>query len=408
MAPECRLCSAPLSEVFADLGTSPLANSLLDEHALGEMEAFYPLRAYVCGECLLVQLEVFAGSAEIFSEYAYFSSYSTTWLEHARRFAEGAVERFGLGSESRVVEVASNDGYLLRWFRDLGIPVLGIEPAANVARAAIEAGIPTVVQFFGERAARDLDRDWRADLLVANNVLPHVPDLHDFVAGLAGALKPSGVLTLEFQHLVQLVERRAFDTIYHEHFCYFSYLTVRRTLAEHGLRAFDVEELPTHGGSLRVYACRADGPERQETGRSRALLARETDAGYDGLATHREFAAAVRASKRQIVRFLVDQVDAGRRVAAYGAPAKAATLLTYCGVGPDLIEFTVDRNPAKQGRYLPGVRIPIRSEDDLRAAQPDVTVLLPWNLRAELEAQLAYVADWGGRLACRTPDLRLL
>ena len=277
-----------------------------------------------------------------------------------------------------------------------------------MAAAAAQSGVPTVVQFFGERTARDLDADWCADLLVANNVMPHVPDLHDFVAGLALALKPDGVLTIEFQHLVRLVERQAFDTIYHEHFCYFSYLTARRTLAAHGLRAFDVEELPTHGGSLRVFACHADSRRFEETDRSRALSGREEAAGYGSVERYRAFAAELWAAKRQMLSFLIDLADAGRSVAAYGAPAKAATLLNYCGIGPDLIAFTVDRNPVKQGRYLPGVRIPIWPEQALREREPDVTVLLPWNLRAELQRQLAYTAEWGGRLACRTPELRLL
>jgi cyclopropane fatty-acyl-phospholipid synthase-like methyltransferase len=403
----CRFCSAPLEEVVADLGVTPLANSYLAAEELYRMEPFYPLKAFVCDSCLLVQLQEVESPERIFSNYAYFSSFSTTWLEHSRRFAEAAIERLGLDTSSHVLEVASNDGYLLQYFRSRGIPVLGVEPAANVAQSALTRGIPTLVEFFGEECATRLAADWRADLIVANNVMPHAPDLNDFVAGLRTALADEGAITIEFQHLSKLMAENEFDTIYHEHFSYFSFLTASRVLAAHGLRAFDVEELPTHGGSLRVWACH-EASEREEAEACRTLLARERAEGVDRIETYRSFERRVRQAKREILRFLVDLKDDGKSVAAYGAPAKGNTLLNYCGIGPDLIDYTVDRNPAKQGHYLPGTRIPIYPPERIAETRPDVVFILPWNLTREIVDQLAYVRDWGGCFAVRAPVLELI
>ncbi|HEV7134398.1 MAG TPA: class I SAM-dependent methyltransferase [Gaiellaceae bacterium] len=401
----CRLCGAPLEHVVADLGMSPVANDFLREEDLGRMEPYYPLCALVCAQCLLVQLEAFEPPERIFSdEYAYFSSYSQGWLDHARRYTDAVVERFGLGAKSKVVEIASNDGYLLQYFVERGIPVLGVEPTANTAAAAITKGVPTEVRFFGVDAAKDLRAEHTADLIAANNVLAHVPDLNDFVAGLALLLAPEGVLTIEFPHLLRLLEEAQFDTIYHEHFSYFSLLTASRALERHGLTIFDVEELPTHGGSLRIYAAHVPRPPGE---RVVALRERERAAGIEELATYLAFAERVRREKREIVRFFAEQKDAGMSIAGYGAPAKGNTLLNYCGIGRDFIDYTVDLNPHKQGRYLPGTHIPIRDPDEIRRTRPDLVVILPWNLRDEVMEQLAFIREWGGRFAARSPELRI-
>ena len=401
----CRLCGAPLEHVFADLGVSPVANDFLREDDLGRMEPFYPLCALVCGVCLLVQLEAFEPPEKIFSDdYAYFSSYSTGWLEHSRRYVDTVVERLGLGAESKVVEIASNDGYLLQYFVERGIPVLGIEPTANTAAVAIAKGVPTAVRFFGSETADDLHADHAADLLIANNVLAHVPDLNDFVAGLARLLATEGVLTIEFPHLLRLIEEAQFDTIYHEHYSYFSLLTASQALERHGLAIFDVEELSTHGGSLRVYAGHVP---RQPGERVLELRERERAAGLEELATYLAFADRVRREKREIVRFFIEQKEAGHSIAGYGAPAKGNTLLNYCGIGRDFIDYTVDLNPHKQGRYLPGSRIPVRDPDEIRRTQPDLVFILPWNLRDEVMEQLAFVRDWGGRFAARAPEIKI-
>jgi hypothetical protein len=406
--PTCRLCGAPLEHVFADLGTSPLANSYVDPEHAGAMEPFYPLRALVCARCFLVQLEELQTPERIFSEYAYFSSYSSTWREHCRRYAEQTIARFALNERSRVVELASNDGCLLQCFQERGVPVLGVEPAANVAEVALQRGVPTVVEFFGVRAARALREEAPADLLVGNNVLAHVPALNDFVAGMKILLADGGVLTMEFPHLLRLVEEGLWDTIYHEHFSYFSFLTASRVFAAHGLRLFDVEELPTHGGSLRVYGAHAEDTGRVDTARARALRERERAAGYERIETYTSFGARVEADKRRILRFLIGLKDEGRRLVGYGAPAKGNTLLNYCGVRRDFLDYTVDVSPHKQGRLLPGSHIPIRSPRALREDRPDVVVILPWNLRAEIAHEHSYVHEWGGRFAARAPRLELL
>ena len=410
-APElaCRFCGAPLENVFVDLGAQPLANSYLEPGDLRRPERFYPLRVYLCEACLLVQLPEEERPEEIFTDYAYFSSYSESWLRHARDYAAAMVDRFGIGEDDQVVEIASNDGYLLRWFKERGIPVLGIEPAANVAAAAEAAGIPTLVRFFGTDTARDLVHEGkRADLLVGNNVLAHVPDLNDFVAGLEVLLAPSGVLTLEFPHLLRLMAEDQFDTIYHEHYSYFSFTTVRRVFAAHGLTLFDVEELPTHGGSLRIYA-RHEADSAQPVGeRVGDLLEREAAAGLADLATYSAFAARVHRVKRGLLRFLIEAKEEGRSIAGYGAPAKGNTLLNFCGVREDMVDYTVDRSPHKQGRFLPGTRIPIHSPDRLRETRPDYVLILPWNLKEEVMEQMADVRSWGGQFVVAIPEVTIL
>jgi SAM-dependent methyltransferase len=387
---------------------SPIANSYLRPEQLSRMEPFYPLRCLVCSKCFLVQLEEFESPQQIFSDdYAYFSSYSSSWVEHARRYVEMAVERFGLGAGDRVVEIASNDGYLLQFFVERGVPSLGIEPAANTAEAARERGVETLVRFFGAEMAREVATAQRADLIIGNNVLAHVPDLNDFVAGIRELLAPGGTVTMEFPHLLRLIEDRAWDTIYHEHFSYFSWLTVRRVFAAHRLRLYDVEEIPTHGGSLRIYGCHA-GNDRPDAAAVAELEARERRAGIERLETYLAFEPGVREHKWALVDFLVDERRTGHRIAAYGAPAKGNTLLNYCGVRTDLIEFTADMNPVKQGRFLPGTHIPIFAPERIREERPDLVLILPWNIRDEIAEQLSFVREWGGRLAVPAPAVGVL
>ena len=404
----CRFCGAALDVVFADLGMSPLANSYVPPERANAMEPFYPLRALVCGECLLVQLEEFESPEAIFSDYAYFSSYSTTWLEHSRRYVEQMIDRWGLDGSSHVVELASNDGYLLQYFVERGVPVLGIEPAANVAEVAVEKGVPTLVEFFGVQTAETLAAHRRADLLLGNNVLAHVPDLNDFVGGMKLLLAERGVVTMEFPHLLRLIEDNQYDTIYHEHFSYFSFLTVRQVFAAHGMRLFDVEELDTHGGSLRIYGAHVDDDTKPETDRGRELLAREQAAGLGDIETYRAYAERVQTDKRDTLEFLIGLKRDGRSIVGYGAPAKGNTLLNYCGIGTDFLDYTVDLNPHKQGHLLPGSHVPVRPVEALRETRPDVVVILPWNLRDEIVEQHAYIREWGGRFAARSPELRLL
>ena len=404
----CRFCGAPLDAVFADLGMSPLANSYLPPERANSMEPFYPLRALVCGTCFLVQLDEFETPERIFSDYAYFSSYSSSWLDHSRRYSEQMITRLRLDRSSHVVELASNDGYLLQFFHERQIPVLGIEPAANVAKVALQKGIPTLVEFFGRETARSLADGSAADLLLGNNVLAHVPDLNDFVAGMKILLKPGGVITMEFPHLVRLIEENQWDTIYHEHFSYFSFLTASRVFEAHGLRLFDVEELPTHGGSLRIYGAHAEDAEKGESDAARELRERERAAGYGELQTYLGYGRRVEQDKRQILGFLSELKEQGLRVAGYGAPAKGNTLLNYCGIGRDFLDYTCDLNPHKQGSFLPGSHIPIRSPDFLREDQPDVVLILPWNLKDEIVEQLSFIREWGGRFVGRAPELTLL
>lgn len=404
----CRFCGTALRHVFADLGCSPLANAYLSRERVGAMEPYYPLRALVCSSCFLVQLEEFETPERIFSDYAYFSSYSSSWLDHCRRYTEQMIDSLGLDEHSHVVELASNDGYLLQYFHAHGIGVLGVEPAANVAEVALEKGIPTLVEFFGSNTARSLAARLRADLLLGNNVLAHVPDLNDFVGGMKILLAPTGTLTMEFPHLLRLIEDRQWDTIYHEHFSYFSFLTVSRVFAAHGLRLFDVEELPTHGGSLRVHGAHHDDLSKPDTARAVEMRERERAAGYERLDNYTGYGAHVEADKRRILEFLIGLKNEGRRVVGYGAPAKANTLLNYCGVRRDFLDYTVDMNPHKQGRFLPGSHIPIRPPQVIREDHPDVVLILPWNLKEEIVEQLSFVGEWGGRFAARTPELALL
>lgn len=404
----CRFCSSPVEAVFADLGMSPLANSYLPPELVNGMEPFYPLRALVCGNCFLVQLEEFESPQHIFSDYAYFSSYSSSWLAHCRAYADLMTSRLNLDESSHVVEIASNDGYLLQFFHEQQIQVLGIEPAANVAKVALQKGIPTLVEFFGRQAASSLAGESAADLLLGNNVLAHVPDLNDFVAGMKILLKRGGVITMEFPHLMRLIEENQWDTIYHEHFSYFSFLTVSRVFDAHGLRLFDVEELPTHGGSLRIFGCHADDPEKAETTAAAELRERERAAGYERIETYLAYGRRVEQDKRQILQFLIDLKQQGKRIAGYGAPAKGNTLLNYCGIGRDFIDYTCDLNPHKQGHYLPGSHIPILAPEAIMQDRPDVVLILPWNLKDEVAQQLAGIHDWGGRFAARTPELTLL
>ncbi len=408
----CRACGAPLTRTFVDLGQTPLANSYpagsSAEPDLAGPEATFPLHARVCESCLLVQLDAVARPDEIFSDYAYFSSYSDSWVEHAREFTRVAGARFGLGPRSQVVEVASNDGYLLRHFAAAGVPVLGIEPAANVAKVAEASGVPTEVRFFGVDTARDLrGRGVVADLLVANNVLAHVPDLNDFVAGMTVLLADEGVLSIEFPHLLRLIEGVQFDTIYHEHFSYISLLSLEPLLARHGLRVFDVEELPTHGGSLRVFACHADATRPEEASVA-ALRGSERAFGIDRMETYSGFDEKVQHTRRALRRFLDEARASGRTVVAYGAAAKGNTLLNSSGVTADDIAYVVDRSPHKQGRYLPGSRLPIRTPDDVDATRPDYLLVLAWNLLDEIMAQMGHVRDWGCRFVVPIPELRIL
>lgn len=406
--PRCRFCQAELRHVFADLGMSPLANSYVRPEGLNRAERFYPLCAYVCDQCFLVQLEEFETPDTIFGDYAYFSSYAESWLEHARFYVEMVTERFSLTGSSQVVEVASNDGYLLQYFVARGVPVLGIEPAANVASAAKQKNIPTVVRFFGEQTALELVRDGvRADLLIGNNVLAHVPDINDFVRGLKVLLHPKGVITMEFPHLLRLMLENQFDTIYHEHFSYFSFLTVRAIFAKHGLRIFDVEELSTHGGSLRIFAGHVERDHLKITARAQDLIDREIHVGLDRLDSYLLFNEAVKRCKQRLLEFLIGAKRKGKQIVAYGAPAKGNTLLNYCGVRTDFIGYTVDVSPHKQGLYLPGTHIAICPPTRLLETRPDYVLVLPWNLVEEITRQHSYIRDWGGQFVLPIPEVRV-
>jgi SAM-dependent methyltransferase len=405
----CLLCGASLRHTFVDLGMSPLCESYLTEEDLNRMEPFYPLHTYVCDRCFLVQLEEYVSPEKIFTEYAYFSSYADSWVEHMRRYAETITDRLGLGPRSLVVEVASNDGYLLQHFVKKGIPVLGVEPAANVARVAVEKGIPTLVRFFGAQTARELAAEGRrADLVCGANVLAQVPRPNDFVQGLEILLRPGGVVTIEFPHLMRLMAETQFDTIYHEHFSYFSFVSAESLFAAHGLEIFDVDELATHGGSLRVYARRAGDASRAVTERVGELRQREIDAGLRRIETYASFAERVKETKRKLLEFLIQAKREGKRIAGYGAPGKGNTLLNYCGIGTDFIDFTVDRSTYKQGKFLPGTHIPIHHPDRLREARPDYVLILPWNFKDEIVKQIAYIREWGGKFVVPIPETRVL
>jgi SAM-dependent methyltransferase len=403
---KCRFCAHEVNNEFVDLVNSPPSNSYLTTVQLNEPEVFYPLRVMVCGNCFLVQVDEYYKSSEIFSsDYAYFSSFSSSWLAHAKRYTDMMTARFGLNGKSQVIEIASNDGYLLQYFREKGIPVLGIEPTANTAAAAKQKGIESIIDFFGMKLAGELvKKGKKADLLLGNNVLAHVPDINDFVGGMRTILADDGIITMEFPHLYQLVLNNQFDTIYHEHFSYLSFTTVSRIFEKQGLLMFDVEEIPTHGGSLRIYAKHAAHP-RQVEPRVDALLKKEKEAGMLSMKYYSDFQPKTDKIKNDLLKFLLEQKAAGKKVAAYGAAAKGNTLLNYCGVKKDLIRFVVDANPAKQDKYMPGSHIVITKEDRIRADKPDYIIILPWNLREEISKQLDYVREWGCRFVVPIPEL---
>lgn len=407
--PRCRFCSAPLSRTVCDLGMSPPSNAYRSAHDLRNPEIFYPLRAYVCECCWLVQLEQFQAAAEIFGDYAYFSSYSDSWLEHCRLYVDAMIERIGLNSSSQVVEVASNDGYLLQFFKQAGVPVLGVEPAANVGAVAIEKGIPTRVAFFGVSTANRLKAEGiSADLLLGNNVLAHVPDINDFVEGLALLLAPQGTITMEFPHLLALMQNNQFDTIYHEHFSYLSLLATQGIFAAHNLTIFDVQTLPTHGGSLRIFARHSSNAAMPISERVAATVASERAAGLDQTPAYEAFRSQVESTKRSLLEFLIAAKDDGKSVVGYGAAAKGNTLLNYCGVRNDFIDYVVDRSPHKQGKFLPGTHLPVLPPERIAETKPDYVLILPWNLTTEIVEQMKVIRSWGGKFVVPIPQVTII
>lgn len=406
---QCRFCKTELKHVFIDLINSPASNSYLNPEQLNEPETYYPLKVYICHNCFLVQVDEYQKSDALFnSEYAYFSSYSRTWLAHAQKYTQDMIARFGFSASSKVIEIASNDGYLLQYFKEKNVPVLGIEPTANTAKVAMEKGIETVVEFFGTSLAKKLTtQNIQADLLLGNNVLAHVPDIKDFVAGMQVILKPTGVITMEFPHLMQLVDNNQFDTIYHEHFSYLSFYIVKQLFESVGLEMFDVEEIPTHGGSLRIYAKHKNDNSKEISPRVAALLAKEIKQGITDLNYYHNFQQKAFDIKLSLLSFLTEQKKAGKKVAAYGAAAKGNTLLNYCGVKNDLVDFVVDSNPHKQGKYLPASHIPVVNEEYLKQQKPDYVLILPWNLKDEIKDQLAYIRDWKGKFVVPIPSLQI-
>jgi 2-polyprenyl-3-methyl-5-hydroxy-6-metoxy-1,4-benzoquinol methylase len=405
---QCRFCENPLRYTFARLGMSPLSNSYIPKEKLQQMEPFYPLNVYVCEQCFLVQLPEFESPGHIFSDYAYFSSFSETWLEHARDYVEQMTARFGFDSKNQIIEIGSNDGYLLQYFVEKGIPALGIEPAENVARAANDAGIPTLVKFFSQETAEELiSQSKRADLIVANNVLAQVPALNDFVAGMKTLLKPQGIITIEFPHLLHLMDENQFDTIYHEHFSYFSFMTAEKILAKSRLKIFDVDELSTHGGSLRIYATHADNLAESMGDQVDELRGKEHAAGLSQLTHYFAFNQKIEQTKRNLLEFLISVKNSGKSIAGYGAPAKGNTLLNYCSIRSDFLDYTVDRSPHKQDRFLPGTHIRIYHPDKIRETKPDYVLILPWNLKDEIMEQMKYIQEWGGKFIVPIPEVRV-
>jgi 2-polyprenyl-3-methyl-5-hydroxy-6-metoxy-1,4-benzoquinol methylase len=405
----CRFCKSAIYQSFADLGMSPFSNAYLKIEQLQQMERFYPLHAWVCGSCFLVQLDQFETPEHIFSDYAYFSSYSDSWLKHAAGYAEAMVERFGLNSVSHVVEVASNDGYLLQNFVKWGVPALGIEPAANVAVVAESKGVPTLVKFFGsETAATLVALGKQADLLIGNNVLAHVPDLNDFISGMAKLLKSEGVITMEFPHLLRLITQNQFDTIYHEHFSYFSFLTVEKIFKSHGITLFDVEKISTHGGSLRIFGKHIADSSKPVLPSVEALRKEELKVGLDQASTYATFFEKIKVIKRDLLRLLINAKDQGKTVVGYGAPAKGNTMLNYCGVRTDLLDYTVDLSPHKQGMFLPGVHIPIFHPDKIAETRPDYLLILPWNIKEEIMGQMNHIRSWGGKFIVPIPRVEVI
>ena len=407
--PSCRFCGNELKHTFIDLGMSPLCESYVDAENLDKMEAFYPLHVYVCDKCFLVQLLEYVSAEDIYSEYAYFSSYSDSWLNHCKQYVEMIIEKMGLDTNSKVYEIASNDGYLLQYFVEKGIPVCGIEPAANIAKTAIQKGISTIVKFFGEQTAEEIvDERRKADLLLGNNVLAHVPHINDFVKGMKILLAPEGVITMEFPHLLRLMQENQFDTIYHEHFSYLSFTTVGKIFGEHGLKLFDVEQIPTHGGSLRIYACHSGNTDRPVSNRAEELKREEMVFGIDRLDTYSTFTEMVKETKRKLLSLLIELKRNGKKIAGYGAPGKGNTLLNYCGIYTDFLDYTVDRNHYKQGKFLPGTRIPIFQPEKIKQTKPDYVFILPWNIKEEIIEQNSFIRDWGGKFLVPIPEPKII
>ena len=407
---QCRFCKKELTDIFIDLENSPASNSFLTAEELNEPEVFYPLKVYTCSNCFLIQVDEYKKSDTIFNnDYVYFSSYSKSWLAHAKNYTDLMIARFGFNTQSNVIEIASNDGYLLQYFKEKQVPVLGIEPTANTAKVAEEKGIPSVIDFFGVRLATKLAAEnKKADLLLGNNVLAHVPDIVDFVAGMKIILKETGVITMEFPHLVQLIDNSQFDTIYHEHFSYLSFYTVQQIFASQSLQLFDVDEIPTHGGSLRIYAKHADDDSHPVSENVAILLKKEMDKGITSSVYYKNFQQKALKIKLDITDFIIQQKRKGKRVAAYGAAAKGNTLLNYCGIKKDMVDFVVDANPHKQNKFLPGSHIPVVNEEYLKKEKPDFVIILPWNLKEEIAGQLEYIKEWGGRFVVPVPALEII
>ena len=406
---DCRFCNKPLTNIFVDLGITPLSNSFLKKEMLGDLEKKYPLCTYVCSNCFLVQLPEFEKPENIFEEYAYFSSYSSTWLQHAHDYVNMMIKKFGFDKKKLVVEIASNDGYLLQYFKEKDIPILGIEPAVNVAKVAKEKGIPTITKFFSVNTANELEEEGKkADLIIGNNVLAHVPNLNDFVKGLKILLKPSGIITLEFPHLQQLIQKNQFDTIYHEHFSYFSLITVEKIFSFHELTIFDVEEISTHGGSLRIYVKHSEYDDILINEKVSILLEKEKQYGLENINTYTNFIKNVDVIKKKINEFFIDAKNSGKKIVCYGAAAKGNTLLNYCNIGNNFIDYVVDQNPYKQGLFLPGTHIPIKSPDEIQKTKPDYVVIIPWNLKDEIMEQMKYIRDWGGKFVIPIPEVSIL
>lgn len=401
----CLNCGNKLKDTFTDLGASPLCNNIIKPENLHKGEHSYPLHAYVCDKCFLVQVGVFATPEEIYSDYCYYSSYSDSWLRHASEYVEMMVNKYGINREDFVVEIASNDGYLLQYFQEKEIPILGVEPSETVARESIKKDIPTEIVFFGENTAKDLKKKYKpADLILGNNVLAHVPKINDFIKGLDVMLSEKGIMTFEFPHLLQLVNNNQFDTIYHEHFFYYSLNAVQSMFKKHGLKIFDVQELSTHGGSVRIFIAKESNEDYQVSENVKRIISREREKGYLDVDFYRSFDKKVRQTKRNILKMLIDLKNRDKTIVGYGAPGKGNTLLNYCGIGTDFIDYTVDRNPHKQGHYLPGSLIPIFHPDKIRETKPDYVFILPWNLKDEITEQLSYVADWGGKFIVPIPE----
>ena len=407
--PACRFCNSILEHTFVDLGMSPLCESILTAEQLNRMEPFYPLKVYVCGNCFLVQLEEYVSREDIFTEYDYFSSFSDSWLEHCKNYTELMIERFKLGEEHHVIELASNDGYLLQYFVEKGIPCLGIEPAKNIAKVAVEKGIATIAEFFGVKLAQEMSQaGQKADLLLGNNVLAQVPDLNDFVGGMKIILKPQGVITIEFPHLMRLMEGNQFDTIYHEHFSYFSFIAAEKIFTKHGITLFDVEELKTHGGSVRIYGRHVEDSTKPVTGRVLEMKGRELQAGFDRMESYSSFAEKVKETKRKLLEILIDLKRQGKRIVGYGAPGKGNTLLNYCAIRDDFLDYTVDRNPYKHGKFTPGTHIEIFPPDRIMQDRPDYLFILPWNLKDEIMKQMSFIREWGGKFIVPIPEAIIL